>query len=457
MCIQLVLRKQLHWLISTRKLPEELEYLVKDLWALRLQKVQSRVAYESETETEAPSSQVFSSQSESEATSASRSTRRNRKAKEKVQEGSPRLVETLALCHIGLLFLRIPVTAADIHKWTNDGQLLYYRTVREVPLGMRERLPPRYQAQLEPQDLLQPSALHAEVLKMLRMFNTELGMSPPTPNVPLILYRWLRELMLPLEVYAASNRLARLLDVTFEFVLSKKAGSNVILQYPEARLMATVVVATKLLFPFDDVDRCARSETDFSAVCIDWREWARQDAVRSKSEHGDQVLSFEESFNFDEADCNSAADDRLDAYLDWFQDNVVTEDIRERGKAGKDAELRRALFAMFPTGDRDSQEPRTRMTGDGQTSLDERLRKVQSKLRPRAVRDSDISEEEVLSVGSSYRRFRDASELSGVIKTFYEWAAELAGLSLDDMVQADFAMERKMQKVEEQLRKEEDD
>lgn len=45
LCIQLVLRKQLRWLIDIQKLPEELETVVRDLFALRLQKLQHKVRH----------------------------------------------------------------------------------------------------------------------------------------------------------------------------------------------------------------------------------------------------------------------------------------------------------------------------------------------------------------------------------------------------------------------------
>lgn len=454
LCLQLVLRKQLRWLITVRKMPEELEALTKDLWALRLQKVQSRISYESETDTEAPSAQFFSSQSESEVTSASRSTRRSRKEKGRVREGSPRLVETLALCYISLLLLRIPVTVGDIHKWANEGQLLYHRVAREVPLGMRERLPPRYQAQLEPQDLLKPTTVQTEVVQLMNL-NFDFGMSPPVLNLPLVRYRWVRELMLPIEVYAACQRLAQLLAIDFEFDLSTKTSTsaNITLRYPEGRLMGVMVAATKLLFPFDDIERTARSRTDLSGVSMDWQEWAKQMSDLNKAEAGDQALSFDECFRFDEARSHTVSDDKLDAYLDWYQDNIATEEIRERGRAGRDADLRRAMFAMFPAADRTAAEPLSRTTTDGQSSLDSNLRKVQSKLRPRLILDSGFSDEEVCPVGNSYRRVRDANELSRVARAFYERAAEVAGLGLDDMVQITFAIERKMQMYEERLRK----
>lgn len=429
---------------------------MKDLWALRLQKVQTRIAYESETDTEAPSSQVFSSQSESEATSASRSTRRSRKQKERVHEGAPRLLETVALCYIGVLFLRIPVTIADMHRWVNDGQLLYYRTIREVPLGMRERLPPRYQAQLDPQDLLGASSLHEQALKLLKTFHADLGMSPPVLNLPLILYRWMRELMLPLEVYAGTKRLAQLLDINFEVSITAKAARLSAWQYPEARLMAVLIVATKLLFPFDDTERYTLSSNDLSTVSMDWHAWMKQTQRRRDSMPGGETLSFEEAFNFDDAGCRAASDDKLDAYLDWYEDNIATEDIRERGKASKDAELRRAMFAMFSTQDRSRRSIQGQSSAETYPSSDARLRKVQSKLRPRAVHDSRSSDVEAHPVGSKYRRFRDTSELSGVAKVSYEQAAERAGVSLEEMVQVTFAIERKMQKYEERLRKEDD-
>lgn len=111
------------------------------------------------------------------------------------------------------------------------------------------------------------------------------------------------------------------------------------------------------------------------------------------------------------------------------------------------------MFAMFPAADRTAAEPLSRTTTDGQSSLDSNLRKVQSKLRPRLILDSGFSDEEVCPVGNSYRRVRDANELSRVARAFYERAAEVAGLGLDDMVQITFAIERKMQMYEERLRK----
>ncbi|KAK1092593.1 hypothetical protein LTR48_004050 [Friedmanniomyces endolithicus] len=169
---------------------------VRDLWALRLQRLRTRVSYDSDTETDTQS-HFFSSQSEGEA-SASDESARSRKHRGKKIDGT--------------LLLREPVLVADLHRWASDGELPYYHASNNVPLSMRERLLAVYQELLEPKLLGKPEKLHNHVLGLMRSFATEFGMALPPINHPLILYRWMRKLALPIEVFAATSRLARLTD-----------------------------------------------------------------------------------------------------------------------------------------------------------------------------------------------------------------------------------------------------
>ena len=424
--------------------------LVRDIWALRLQTLRSRISYESETDTEAPSSHVFSSQSESETDTASRFSRRNRKRKSGIQEGTPNLLESLSFCYVGILLLRIPVTVADLHMWINNGVLLYYRACREIPLGMREGMPGRYQELLEPQDLLRPESLHQTIRETLILLDSEFGMIVPALNVPLVLYRWVKDLALPIEVFAATQRLARALTMDIAFVFSGRASTSVVLRYPEAQLMALVLVATKLMFPFDDRERCPRSATDLSAFRLDWGVWT--ELQNSNHDSGQSHLTFEQAFVFNESDVLEAADDKLDAYLHWCEGNVASEEVREKGRAGRDADFRRTLFKMFPT---DSDRPKGKHTASSslENHKDKRTRQVQSMLVPKQVWEMSEAPEKVRRAGSLYLRFRTVEELSGQARQFFEMAAKLAGLSLESMIQAVFMMERKVQKHEEYIRK----
>lgn len=425
---------------------------MRDVWALRLQRLQARVTYDSETDTEqVSSSQAFSSQSESETTKASTFSRRSRNRETKPKEDAPSLVETLAICCIGSLLLRTPVTVGDLLQWVHDGELLYYRASREVPLGMRERLPGRFQELLEPQTLLNPESLHQCILETLTTLNTAFGMTVPAINSPIVLYRWIRILGLPIETFAATQRLARLLDITGEYLLNANPRSCAALRYPEAQLMGLLVVATKLLFPFDDIERYRESANSLSIFDMDWDVWVKVNEISRDTGTHESELSFPEAFAFDESDCLQASDEKLDAYLDWYESNIASEDIREHGRAGHESEFRRALFVMFPVhSDRPmkSKEP-------VQSDLITRnaVREVQRNLIPKRDIESSDAIDDAPRTGCFYRRYRNVEELPKHARVFFDRASKLVGLSLETMVQAVFHTERELQKVEERLRK----
>ncbi|EON96587.1 putative 60s ribosomal protein l40 protein [Phaeoacremonium minimum UCRPA7] len=77
-CLQLILRKQVWWLIKEKNLPDELETVVRDLWDLRVRnfsglKLAGEADVESGTEY-TTDNELFSSQSESERSRTSAST-----------------------------------------------------------------------------------------------------------------------------------------------------------------------------------------------------------------------------------------------------------------------------------------------------------------------------------------------------------------------------------------------
>lgn len=358
-------------------------------------------------------------------------------------------MDALAICYVGVLLLRIPLTVTDFVKWVNDGDLLYYRARREVPSGMRQRLPGEYERQLEPLDLLRGELLHQKILETITLLHDEFGMTVPPINTSLVLHRWLTELALPVEIFVATQRLARMVGMDFAY---DGQDMRVILRYPEARLMALVIVSTKLLFPMDGIQRRPQPAPGLSAVSVDWKEWVKMHEGKDSGRRDEGTLTFEQAFSMGEADCLNADNETLDAYMDWYADNIASEEVRERGAAGKDAEFRRALFSLFP------QEPRARPLGDVTLSFQpndkgKRLRSLGDALPPDSPVQGDSQEPEARELGSFYRRYRSVDELSGPAKVFFDKAAGLAGVSVDSMVQAVFVVERKLQKQEEAFRK----
>jgi RNA polymerase I-specific transcription initiation factor RRN7 len=132
-CYQLVLWKQVKWLIDMKGLPSELETVVRDLWSVRLRGVRS--LGEEDVGTGSRETVGFSSQSEWEATetdtdgidSTGGTGRRNkRKAK---QESTPKLIDSLALCYLGTLLMRLPVTLGEFHHWAEQEDIIFVRAV----------------------------------------------------------------------------------------------------------------------------------------------------------------------------------------------------------------------------------------------------------------------------------------------------------------------------------------
>nr|POF12658.1 rna polymerase i-specific transcription initiation factor rrn7 [Quercus suber] len=442
--------------------------LTHDLWALRLQQVVQRVSYDSETETEAAASQVFSSQSERDSSPHSTGTRRSKHSShaDASRRGSaPNLLDATALSYIAILLLREPVTVADLFSWMRDGLLLYHRAVQEIPLAMRERLPGTYQELLEPSTVIRPRKMQKTVQSLLHQFSSTFGMAFPPINHPLVLYRWTRELMLPIECFAGTKRLARLLSTSFSVTRSSPPEKNVALRYPEVRLMVLLVITTKLLFPFDDIQRYPSSASDLSALRIDWTTWSTTLHLQGARE---PRTDFAANLNTASSEIPTMGDERLDDYLDWYESNIASEDIRAHVNSKgtrDDSDFRRTMFELFPASRSDIRSGEGKAgaedgsTHDGHTS--EALRAVQAGLKskpivPIASFSSRQEARDVNRAGSFYKHYRRAEDLPGAhdampVKLFHEIAADKAGIELADLVRAVFVMERRLEKVEKAL------
>ncbi|MCJ1351744.1 MAG: Pol I core factor CF [Icmadophila ericetorum] len=113
---QLILRKQVHALIHTHGFPAQLETVVHDLWALKLQLLGKKlnasgaILGNAETTDGEDGERLFSSQAESESGNGSG----REKGGVGIDKDMPVLIETLGLCYLGAVLLRIPVLVASL-------------------------------------------------------------------------------------------------------------------------------------------------------------------------------------------------------------------------------------------------------------------------------------------------------------------------------------------------------
>ena len=84
--------------------------MVKDLWALRLQLLKSKTDATSDEDT------VFSSQLQSETDLEDQIEADGKKWKFRGKD-MPRLIESLGLCYLGIILLRLPVSIGEMHGY----------------------------------------------------------------------------------------------------------------------------------------------------------------------------------------------------------------------------------------------------------------------------------------------------------------------------------------------------
>ena len=107
---QFILWKQCYILVHEKEFPGELEIVVRDLWALRLRILEERHGLRPDSEREA---KVYSSQTET--TGSEGETEPDRSDRGRAEKDLPGLIDTLGLCYMGMMLLRLPVSMAALN------------------------------------------------------------------------------------------------------------------------------------------------------------------------------------------------------------------------------------------------------------------------------------------------------------------------------------------------------
>lgn len=436
--LQLILRHQIWFLVNDKGLPQELETIIFDLWALRIAQLGDRIA--SESQEAEYQSQVFSTLDADESgTDNERGATSTPKGRDKKLNGAPNLYDSLALCYLGISTLRLPVTPGDIHTWTTDGKMPYRRAIRIVPLAMRDRLPPSYHAILDPPKLLRHRRFYTTLANLEISYAKVHGILWPALNVPLLLFRYIKDLALPLELYDATLRLADLLG--HNFALEHNGRKQLGLRHlPEAQLIGCFVVCVKLFYPFDKVRRLPRSSSEPAVSVVDWKAWCMQmSKVKRNQQKPNSDFTSEEFTQLQEDDVFQLLPKQLDQYLDFYNDTFLDEAETQRTKNNDD--FKYALYDMFPienAGQKSTVQPEEASAREKKL---ETVRAVHRSMKGRTVVRDDQEEVAVLRPGQSYPMWKKVEDVPDRAAVFYDEAARLAGFSMEMLVTAVFTTE----------------
>lgn len=420
--------------------------IVRDLWTIRLQHLQTRLNDDDEHV-----EQFFSSQTEAES-SGDESTSKAHKRLDRL----PSLIIGPCLIYLACLLLQSPLITADMYNWISDGQLIYYQAFKSLEIVMRNRLPSRYHELLSPRVLLKIERLQMALAETIEYYGLFAGMECPSSNHRLWLYRFVRDLQLPLEVYAATVRLADLLGVNFEHTSSPAEHERLrALKPPENRLIVLVVVSTKLLFPIDGQARTPRKPTELAVLGLDWSTWvqARRDFSRAKTTSTEE-LSYNRALRTTDVDVMSMSEDKLDQYMDWYEKAYVEEQPSETRRNRSEVGFRKAMYRMFPISRPETTDHFTDVVSNSAADLastarqDDAIKTIQARLKPLRVLNDQAVEDSYAKVtrpGDHYERYRGSNDLTGIAKVLYEEAANVVGMSVDHLVQGVFSYEQRLE------------
>ncbi|KAL9103995.1 MAG: hypothetical protein Q9163_001015 [Psora crenata] len=434
-CYQLILWKQCYALVRTIGFPSRLESLVKDLWALRLQLLKGKVvAGESDGDT------IFSSQPVSDA-----NTQTEGGAYLKGRgKAMPTLIESLGICYLAAIMLRLPTSLGEMHRWAIAEDMPYIRAIRHVPAAMKKRLPAPYMLALDTTSPLERDHIRKAVHNLCLLYNHHFTITFPRLNAPLLGYKHIRNLALPIHTHRAVCDVAALLSVDFAFPLV--GGQQRVSRLPEVFLISLIVIVVKLYHPFDTIDRFADSASDLAALTVDWASWlqAREQHELRLKDGGHLPRGTE--INVTEQDVMKMTGEQLDDYLDWYERTWVDDERAEHKARG----LPKQLLDMFPTG----------RQGDGSScraydyrneaekqrkSCDQLILQCTSELHQRNIlTDGQEDEGSVNRVGSFYKRYRSVDELTMHARGFHEAAASAVGIKLTTLLVAVRQVERRL-------------
>jgi len=422
------------------------QVVIKDIWRLRLHLLHDVL----EDKDEQTATQTFFSSQQADGGEET-DQEDTRRAKLRIREKAPKLIESVIICYLGLLLLRLPVLSSDIRGWVAREDFAYLNAFKHIPQEMKQRLPVPLRRSLEPSvDPHKLQQFHVMTMTLAAAYQTSYSMVIPAINYPLLLLRCVKELCLPLVIYSGTEKLIKLLNLDFDFSVALKR-KIFLSQHPEIKLMCAIIITTKLFFPFDDLRRHPTTATEPAALKLDWAKWAEH--YRSTS-----TIGFDEQQRKDsdeailattESDVFGMSNQDMDAYLDWFARTGWLNE--EDAKQGREADYKTALYAMFPL-----QSPSTTTNNDGDHEAEklERIKAVQASLRPNLVVEAGQEGSGILRPGERYKRYRSIEQMPRLAKVFFEAAGRMVNLELQDMVTAVLQVEMKLGNWAEKKRKE---
>ncbi|KAH7242477.1 ubiquitin family-domain-containing protein [Fusarium tricinctum] len=408
-CLQLVLRSQLLWLIRRKGHREELETIVRDLWDLRIRGSGS-LAVDKETQPD-EGLVVFSSQPEEpekdDIPKKQRARAQSWNPEENADWPMPRMIDTLALCYLGCLLLRVPTAIGELCLWANSGRIPYKRSYYDLPQEMQDRLPSAYTRALKYplRSSLKGIDLHNAVLDLALSYHRNYEMIFPTINDTPTLVHFVRQLALPVETLVTARGILSMMKLSFHLPIEQ--SRRFYIDYPEILLISTVVVAAKLCFPLGRHSPLLQVTNMEHNIRFNWTKWHKgiQELIDASKAPGKEP-------SFDEVTTDQVASMTTEELDRYFAHIASTIDRKNDS----------AITRFFPS--EIAPRPETPLGESNEKDNDHKMRQVLGQVITIAGEEGSEPESEDSSQ-PDYEAFRSVEDLTETAQALYRAAVQI--------------------------------
>ncbi|KAL7627374.1 hypothetical protein AAE478_001567 [Parahypoxylon ruwenzoriense] len=357
----------------------------------------------------------------------------------------PKLIDTLALCYLGCLVRRLPVTTADFCYWAQRGDLGYLAALNDIPRNVRDRLPAEYHRALQIRDHIPLGRLQATVQELVISFKTNFDMAFPPLNYVPVLVRFITELVLPAEIYPTVKCITEILKADYSYPTGGRKIRT--MDNPEVLLIALVVLSAKLLYPLDGVERPPRIPQDPRSMKVDWTEWQR--AMQDDTAEASCGLARGEEHKVTPEDVFTMNNEKLDDFMDWFEKMWIGD-----GDLKTDERIREPFGGQKrPTTPGDQNKGGINRDTEEDS---ERLRKRFRVLNDSMVVVEPIPDEDTEDAGEKEKKkkeeardlcpvWRSEEDLPDAARGLYGKAASLAAIPLNTLIRGVGQVERRLE------------
>ncbi|KAG0005685.1 hypothetical protein BGZ65_010370, partial [Modicella reniformis] len=181
----------------------------------------------------------------------------------------PLIIFTLVICYLSAARLKLPVVLGDFHRWAMQRKILYFGAMEHLPPEMSRRMLPNYEQYFYPTHR-NPRKIFWIATRLQKHLRLSFGIYPTIPNVSSLTYRFVQELMLPVEVYPCALGLSRIL---FDTIREGDHTTGWLLRHGSTVVMAMVVIVAKLFLGFDGKKRSANEHQSWIDAIPKEQDW----------------------------------------------------------------------------------------------------------------------------------------------------------------------------------------